>query len=119
VCCRKAPLLGRSRSSAVKRMDALWTWGGKYFGNRDADNLWTYKGKHVGRFVSDEVFGSDGRYLGELRNGNRLITNRSKKNRRSTTFMPFGRRGSHVKYVDYVGYVMYVGHEDFPAPEAL
>lgn len=93
-------------------MDWLWTWGGRCFGYRDNDNLWTYEGKHVGKFYDDEVYGSDGRYMGEVKNG-RLITNKSSKSKRRSSFMPYAKRAAYVKYVNYVGNVMYVGYEDF------
>lgn len=100
-------------------MDWLWTWGGTSFGYRDGDNLWTHDGRHVGRFIGDEVYAPDGRYLGELRNGNRLIFNRSKSSRRKSSFGVFGRRAGYARYANYAGYAMYAGYEDFPAPEAL
>ena len=98
-------------------MDWMWTWGGKCFGYRDGNDLWTYDGRHVGRFQGDDVYGPDGTYLGEIRNGNRLIRNRAKANRRASSFSPYNRRVGHVKHVNYVGNVMYVGYEDFPASE--
>ncbi len=100
-------------------MDWLWTWGGTSFGYRDGDDLWTFDGHHVARFDGDEIYGPDGRYLGELMNGDRLITHRSKRSWRRARFRPYGRRIGYVRYVNYVGYVMYAGFEDFPPPEAL
>jgi hypothetical protein len=97
-------------------MNALWTWGGTFFGHRDGDNLWTHDGNHIGRFHGDEVYGPDGQYLGELKNGDRLITCQSKKNWNKSGFSPYASRIGFVPYVDYVGYVMYAGYEDFPAP---
>ena len=64
----------------------------------------------------DEVYGSDGRYLGEIKNGNRLITNTGKKGWTKFSFGPV-QGGSYARYVNYVGYVMYVGYEDFPSPD--
>lgn len=100
-------------------MDWLWTWGGTSFGYRDGDDLWTHDGHHVARFDGDEIYGPDGSYLGELMNGDRLITHRSKRSWRGARFRPYGRRIGYVRYVNYVGYVMYAGFEDFPPPEAL
>ena len=100
-------------------MQWLWTWGGVCFGYRDGDELWTHDGRHVGRFHGDQVYGPDGRYLGELRNGNRLITNRARSAARKSSFAPRGQRVGYVRPVNYVGYVMLAGYEDFPAPEKL
>jgi hypothetical protein len=91
-------------------MTALWKWGGEFFGYREGDNLWTHDGRHVGRFQGDLIFGPDGSYLGELRNKNRLITNRSGRSRRGSSFMPYAQRVGIVPYVGYVGYVMIVGY---------
>lgn len=86
-------------------------------GYRDGDELWTYNGRHVGRFEGDDVYGPDGRYLGELRNGERLITNRSKANYRRSGFTPYANRVAYAKYADYAGYAMYSGYEEFPQLE--
>ena len=103
----------------INSMEWLWTWGGVSFGYREGDNLWTHDGRHVGRFHDDEVYAPTGFYLGELRNKNRLITNRGKKHFRRSSFAPYGNRAAYVPYVNYVGYVMYVGYEDFPGPAEL
>lgn len=97
-------------------MDWLWTWGGECFGYRQGDRLFAYHGRQVGRFHGDEVYGSDGRYLGEVKNGNRLITNTSK---RGWSRGGFGTvmGGSYARYANYVGYAMYAGHEDFRSPD--
>jgi hypothetical protein len=96
-------------------MKALWTWGGTFFGYREADELWTYDGRHVEHFYGEEVYGSDGQYLGEIISDNRLITCLSKKSWRRGGFSPYANRVGFVPYVDYVGKAMYVGYEDFPA----
>lgn len=95
-------------------MTALWKWGGEFFGYWQGECLWTHDGRHVGRFQGDLIFGPDGRYLGEVRNKNRLITNRNARSRRASSFMPYATRVGTVAYVGYVGYVMIVGYEDFP-----
>lgn len=100
-------------------MEALWTWGGVFFGHRDGDDLWTFDGRHIGRFNGEEIYGPDGRYLGELKNDNRLITCISKKARRRGSFSPYAHRMGFVPYVNCVSYVMYAGYEDFPAPEVI
>ncbi|MDE0373996.1 MAG: hypothetical protein OXI73_15835 [Rhodospirillales bacterium] len=97
-------------------MDWFWTWGGECFGYRRDDRLFAYHGLQVGKFHEDEVYGSDGRYLGEIKSGNRLITNIGKKSRIQFSFMPV-QGGSYARYTNYVGYVMYAGYEDFPSPD--
>jgi len=100
-------------------MEAIWTWGGKFFGHRDGDDLWTHDGRHVGHFYDDVVYGPNGQYLGETKNNNRLITCLSKKTWRRGVFATYANRVGFVPYVDYVGYVMYVGYEDFPGPDEI
>jgi len=91
----------------------LWTWGGRYFGYREGDDLWHHEGNHVGQFEGDEIFSADGRYLGEVRSGNRLIVNCSKKGRIGRSFSSRLSRVAVVPYVDYVGNIMVAGYEDF------
>jgi hypothetical protein len=95
----------------------FWTWRGVSFGYRKEDQLFTYRGVQAGRFYDDDVYGADGRYLGEIKSGNRLITDRSKKNRRKGAF---GRvhGGSYARYANYVGYAMYADTKSFPTPTA-
>ena len=101
-------------------MEALWTWGGKFFGHRDGIDLWTHDGRHVGRFYDDEVYGPNGQYLGEIKNNNRLTTCLSKKSSwQRGSFATYANRVGFVPYVDYVGYVMHVGYEDFPGPDEV
>ena len=100
-------------------MDTVWTWGGKSFGYFDGENLWTYDGKHVGKRKGDEIYGPGGNYIGEVMGENRLITNLSKKGRRSGSFSPHGRRVGRVQNINYIGYVMQVGYTDFPHPDDL
>lgn len=61
-------------------MDWFWTWADECFGYRNGDSLFTYLGLEVLKFNGDKIYGSDKRYLGEVKNDNRLITSRSKKN---------------------------------------
>jgi hypothetical protein len=99
--------------------EALWTWGGVYFGRRDGNELWNHDGRHVGRFDGDEIYGPDGRYLGELRNENRLITATSKRARQRSAFAPWTSRASLEPHAGYERYPMHAGFQDFPAPEEL
>lgn len=100
-------------------MQWLWTWSGRSFGYRAGNNLWTHDGRNEGRFNNDLIYGRDGKYLGEIRGSNRLITHKSKKTRRKSSFSPLAKRVGHVQRVNYVGNVMLAGYEDFPRPEEL
>lgn len=60
-------------------MEWLWSWGGRCIGYRIGDSLFTCEGRQLGQFgEGDEIYGSNGDYLGEIRGGDRLITNLSK-----------------------------------------
>lgn len=53
-----------------------------------------------------------GKYIGEIKNQNRIIVNKSYKNKRkSGRCKPCGKCG--CSYCDYVGYAMLCGYEDF------
>jgi hypothetical protein len=100
-------------------MEWLWTWGGECFGYREGDDLWTYGGKHVGCFHGLELYAPDGWYLGEIKQGNRLVIDRSKSGR---TVPPFTRsidRLACPRYGDYPALTLYLGHRDFPSPDGF
>ncbi|MXZ54915.1 MAG: hypothetical protein F4227_02740 [Gammaproteobacteria bacterium] len=99
-------------------MTHYWTWRGTYFGYRRDNCLFTHKGKCIGHFSGEEIYGRDGRYLGEVRNKNRLITNKSKFNRRGRS-APNLQGGAYARYANYAGFAMYAGFEDFPEPESF
>jgi hypothetical protein len=64
----------------VRNPKNFWSWGGRYVGYRLTDSLFSHAGRQLGYFAEgDEVYGCDGRYLGEVRAGDRLISNLSKK----------------------------------------
>lgn len=98
-------------------MDWYWTWEGKCFGYRDGEELRTHDGKHVGRFYDEEIYDCNGNYLGEVKDGDRLITDTRKKNKRKYSFAPRMDRMSRMERMDSMGRMMRMGHEDFPAPE--
>ncbi len=98
-------------------MKHLWTWSGKYFGYLNGNELRTHDGRCVERFYGDEVYDSNGYYLGEIKNGNRLITKRSGRTSRKSSFSSCAKMPSIAKLVGYAGYAMVSGYKDFPGPE--
>lgn len=61
-------------------LNAFWSWSGRYVGYRISDCLFDREGRQLGYFAEgDEVYKCSGEYIGEVRAGNRLITNLSKK----------------------------------------
>jgi hypothetical protein len=100
-------------------MEWLWTWGGKCFGYREGDHLWTYSGKHAGFFHGDEVYGPDGWYLGEIKQANRLVTDRSKYGWSKPPFSRAIDRLACPRYGDYPGLTLYFNHRDFPSPDTF
>lgn len=69
-----------SGDETVRNPKSFWSWGGRYVGYRLTDSLFSHGGRQLGYFAEgDEVYGCDGKYLGEVRTGDRLITNLSKK----------------------------------------
>ena len=98
-------------------LSSFWNWSGQYVGYRLSDGLFCYDGRQVGYFAEgDEVYACNGDYIGEVRSGNRLITNLRKKAWTRRTFIPQflksfpGQRNVNAKE-------MLVGFEDFPAPQ--
>ncbi len=94
-----------------------WTWSGLYVGYRLSDGLFANDGHQVGYFAEgDEIYGCMGAYLGEIRSGNRLITNLKKKlwTRRS---LPAQQLDESSGYGAVSAKEMLTGFEDFPAQE--
>ena len=61
-------------------INVFWDWSGRYVGYRSSDGLFGSDGRQMGYFAEgDEVYGCNGEYMGEVRSGNRLITNLSKR----------------------------------------
>jgi hypothetical protein len=100
-------------------MEWLWTWGGECFGYREGDYLWTYDGKHVGCFHGEELYAPDGRYLGEIKQGNRLVTDRSKYGRSKPPFRRSIDRLACPRYDNYPPLTLYLSHKDFPSPDTF
>jgi hypothetical protein len=100
----------------MDEMNSFWNWQGRYIGYRSADCLFGCDGRQVGYFAEgDEIYGCAGDYIGEVRSGNRLITNLSKK--------AWTRRGvvsrslkSFPGHRDVNPKEMLLGYEDFPLP---
>jgi hypothetical protein len=100
-------------------MQWLWTWGGECFGYREGDDLWTYSGKHVGCFHGDEVYAPNGWYVGEIKQGNRLVVDRSKSERVKAQFTRPLDRLICPRYHDYPALRLYLNHKDFPSPDTF
>lgn len=77
------------REQSVRNLDSFWSWGGCYVGYRLSDSLFSSDGKQIGFFApGDEVYSCAGQYLGEVRGGDRLITNPMKKQWTRTSVSP-------------------------------
>ena len=103
-------------SREVDDANNFWNWGGLYIGYRSVDCLFGRDGHQIGYFAEgDEVYGCAGNYIGEVRSGNRLITNLSKKawTRKSVAARSFKTSPGHR---DTSSKEMLTGFEDFAAP---
>jgi 4-fold beta flower protein len=100
-------------------MEWLWTWGGECFGYREDDYLWTYDGKHVGCFRGDELYAPEGSYLAEIKQGNRLVIDRSKYGRSIPQFKRSMDRLTCPRCENYPPLTLYLDHKDFPSPDAF
>jgi hypothetical protein len=103
-------------SREVDDVNNFWNWRGHYVGYRSVDCLFGRDGRQIGYFAEgDEVYGCAGNYIGEVRSGNRLITNLSKKawTRKSVSAHAFKTSPGHR---DISSKEMLTGFEDFPAP---
>jgi hypothetical protein len=97
-------------------VNIFWNWSGQYVGYRLSDDLFWYDGRQAGYFAEgDEVYGCNGGYLGEVRGGNRLITNLKKKAWTRGSLIPRLLRSS-PGHTDLNAKEMLVGFEDFPVP---
>ena len=104
------------RGEDVDDITSFWNWQGRYIGYRSSGCLYRCDGRQVGYFAEgDEVYGCAGDYMGEVRSGNRLITNLSKKawTRRSVTPRLLKSSEGHR---DVNAKEMLAGYEDFPGP---
>jgi Flp pilus assembly pilin Flp len=108
-------------AAAAEAYSWLWTCGGVCFGYRRGDSLFTSEGAEVGRFVGAEIYGIDGGYIGEMLGAgddNRLITNKYKKSRHNSAFVPTFAR-AYKPLENRPEQQLYMGHEDFPSAETL
>ncbi|HEY3936698.1 MAG TPA: hypothetical protein VGL97_04680 [Bryobacteraceae bacterium] len=97
--------------------NSFWNWAGQFVGYRLVDDLYGYNGRQVGYFAEgDEVYGCNGGYLGEVRSGNRLITNLSKK-AWTRGSLPARSQKSSPGFPDMNAKEMLAGYEDFPSSE--
>ncbi len=93
--------------------NVFWNWSGRFIGYRSADSLFSSDGRELGSFAEgDELYGVHGEYIGEVRGGNRLITNLSKKKWTRASFLPRVLKSS-PGHKDVSPKVMLTGFEDF------
>jgi hypothetical protein len=97
----------------------LWTCTGKFFGYRFNDSLFTPDGRQAGQFSEgDEVYDRYGTYVGEIRKGNRLVTNMSKRDWTRQSFLPQAglrfRTSADLNSVQIMD-----GFQDFPPASQL
>ena len=98
----------------MEMTNAFWNWNGKYVGYRISDLLFNDEGNQLGYFAEgDEIYGSNGFYMGEIRSGNRLIANRSKKAWRRSTFLPQFSRNQAPGRPDVAPKDMLAGYQEF------
>jgi len=100
----------------MAEFSSFWNWSGRYVGYRLSDGLFCNEGRQVGYFAEgDEVYGCNGGYMGEVRGGNRLITNLKKKAWTRRSLVPMLVKSS-PGHRDVNAKEMIAGHEDFPVP---
>lgn len=106
------------KAQASTETNVFWTWGGRYVGYRSSDDLFGPDGRQMGIFAEgDEVYGSAGEYVGEVRGGNRLITNLKKQAWTRGGFSPRVLRAA-PSHRDVNAKEMLPGYQDFPIPLA-
>src|SRR5437588_3513312 len=104
------------RGEELADLSSFWNWSGRYVGYRLSDMLFCYDGRQVGYFAEgDEVYGCNGGYMGEVRSGNRLITNLAKKAWTRGSLIPRFLKSS-PGHRDMNAKEMLAGYEDFPVP---
>jgi len=95
---------------------AFWDWNGHYVGYRVSDSLYSNDGHQIGCFAEgDEVYAYNGSYIGEVRSGNRLIANSTKKKWTRPAFVPQLLKSNSPGRPDVTPKDMLAGYEDFPA----
>ncbi len=98
--------------------NTFWSWSGSYVGYRLTDCLFSDDGHQIGYFAEgDEVYGCYGEYIGEVRSGNRLITNLKKKKWTRGSFEPRVLK-SAPGHTNLAPRDMLPGFEDFPSAQA-
>src|SRR5579884_1133388 len=105
--------MNAQRGEEMTEINAFWTWSGQYVGFRSSDCLFGPDGRQVGYFAEgDEIYASSGAYIGEIRGGNRLITNLSKKAWTRRAFVPRSLKSSPGR-ANVSPREMLAGFEDF------
>lgn len=97
----------------------LWASNGKFFGYRLNNSLFTPDGREAGQFSEgDEIYDRYGIYRGEVRKGNRLVTNLSKRDWTRRSFLP--QAGLRFRPSNDLASIQVIaGFEDFPAETQL
>ena len=96
-------------------LKSFWNWGGHYVGYRLSDCLFSHSGQQLGYFAEgDEIYGCTGEYLGEVRKGDRLITNLGKKAWTRRTVVPTVQKSAPGQS-DIGAKEMLPNYEDFPS----
>ena len=104
------------RGEEVSDVNVFWTWSGRYVGYRSLDRLFGSDGRQIGYFAEgDEVYGCGGEYIGEVRSGNRLITNLSKSKWTRESLVPSILKTSPGHH-DVNAKEMLTGFQDFSLP---
>lgn len=104
------------KAQSSSENNVFWTWSGRYVGYRSSDDLFGADGRQVGVFAEgDEVYGSNGGYVGEVRAGNRLITNLKKQAWTRGPFVPRVLRAA-PSHRDVTAKDMLPGYQDFVVP---
>jgi hypothetical protein len=95
-------------------LDKLYNWAGRLTGFLDGGYFYNKAGINVGKLIENEMFSPEGTYLGEIAENGRLITKKSKKNRKKNSFSQKRPKSPINGFIGYGSLVMWAGYEEFP-----